>query len=132
MIEKAVNEIKNESLVEVFDPTSIEKVKNLLKETYKCLFKTSDKRNPFFNDLEIAKGEFVYRRILIGKDDVNFELKLVSEIIELLHQRPLMPSEIESINSKNFSRSWSINDRKAFTIIKKGYLFELRISVRFL
>ena len=132
MIEKGVTEIKSESLVEVFDPTLIEKVKNLLKESYKCTFKISDKRNPFFNDLEVSKGEFVYRRILIGKDDVNFELKLVSEIIQLFHQRALMPSETEAIHTKNFTRSWSVNERKAFAIIKKGYLFELRFSVRFL
>jgi hypothetical protein len=132
MTEKTISEIKSETLVDAFDPATIEKVKILLKENYKCTFKISDKRNPFFNDLEISKGEFVYKRILIGKDDVNFELKLLTEITEILCQRQLMPSEIESINNKNFTRVWGINDKKVLTIIKKGYLFEIRLSVRFL
>jgi hypothetical protein len=132
MSEKVISEIKSESIVDVLDSSAVDKVKTLLKDSYSCTFKISDKRNPFFNDLEVSKGEFIYRRILIGKEDVNFEVKLISEIVDLIHQRPLMPSEIESINKKFFTRSWAINDKKALVLVKKGYLFEIRLSVRFL
>jgi hypothetical protein len=132
MSEKLISEIKIESIVEILEPSIVERVKAVLKENYNCTFKISDKRNPYFNDLEVSKGEFIYRRILIGKDDVNFEIKLVSEIVEIIHQRPLMPSEVESINNKNFVRMWSVNDRKALSLNKKGYLFEIKLSVRFL
>jgi hypothetical protein len=132
MSEKVISESKSESIVEVLDSSFIDKVKNLLKDSYSCTFKVSDKRNPFFNDLEVSRGEFIYRRILIGKDDVNFEIKLISEIVDIIHQRPLMPSEIESINKKTFTRTWGVNDRKALILVKKGYLFEIRLSVRFL
>lgn len=132
MLEKEVTEIKNNYSVEILDLSAIEKIKNLLKENYKCTFKLSDKRNPYFNDLEVSKGDFVYKRILIGKDDVNFELKLASEFINIIHQRPLMPSEIESFNNKNFSRHWSINDKKILSLVKKGYIFEVKVSLRVL
>lgn len=131
--------IKNETLginhevsLEIAEQDGINQLKSLLKENYNCMFKSSDKRNSYFNDVEIAKGEFIYKRVLIGKEDVNFELKIISEILAVLNGRTLMPNEMEAIKNKNFRKVWSCNEKKVLRLSKKGYIFELALSVYYI
>lgn len=125
----SISQNQTENFAEVVEAASIDKLKDFLKENYKWTFNTNDKKNPYFNQVEISKGELIYKRILFGKEDVNFELQITSELLEILNNRSLNLSEFEALNNKNFHKIWACSDRKILRTTKKGYSFEIGISL---